>query len=1039
MTYSTRQQVSEHPRAKFWWAVFRNLVASTIRQKSPDLLDKFQNVLGVGPLEVSGDTEQLAHKALQAIDGASQQESHGASGSARRYYEQSVKVVRASREFIAPLVAINPYAAAAWTGVSLLLSVSRWSHVVVYNTKYKKLFLNSAEEHDSAMKGLSYVINLIMVYRWQEKIYLNDAEASPDFERLVRPLYTEILEYIARLLVHHKRSTSERWAKDAFSLGSWSDQVESIRALDVKCKDVTNVIAVARARDWRNKERTWQERLIRQPRLDREKENIWKLYSNYEAHKNLNPSRIKGTCEWFLNHPSFLIWRESQRSSLLWLSADPGCGKSVLSKYLVDRQGEVLTIKTEQPVVCYYFFKETDIDRRSASKAVCALLHQLVMQQPQVYCHLEEDFENKGSDFLSDTSTTWAMFLKAATKSSGHEVICVLDALDECEPASRKTITDSIVEAFSPPRYRDFEKPVIKFIVTSRPEFNIERDFRSVTRKFAEVRLRGEDESDCIQREIDIVIQHKVHELGSRIGLSVANQKALQENLTMITHRTYLWLYLTFDDIEKRLTLNKRDIAAISNTIPESVEAAYTAILNKSTEKNSARKLLYIVLAATRPLTLDEVNVAMNIQESDTSYHDLTLWPPSDCEIIIKNMCGLFLSVVDSRVYLIHQTAKEFLIAVSSNPCPSALEGPSSHIWKHCFPFPQSNLCLLEISMWFLQLQEFQMDHFSSSYEMRDTNRRTDNRQLANDGSSDSIHEMTRRDETTVRDEGVDNAGYDDGSDGVSDDSDWKRLCFDDAVEAVTALETKYRFFTYAACNWNEHFSQAGCLVNDSLMNVAAYTLCDPYSPLFKNWYLSYHDYSYGSYCDALSATNIFIAAEFCHFQVVKLLLEDGADPKAASYEGVTPLDIAAYDGDERLARLILQSDAMRNSTDREIISTRALVSAATADCGGEAVAILFLDNGAKANQKGCSTSRALDFAASNGDVGMVKLLLDHGARVNFSDPFRGGETILPFLEKRASDYSPDAFAGIIRLLREYQTRNAHSTWDAHSQGRPDN
>ena len=886
------------------------------------------------------------------------------------------------------------------------------------------------------MKGLSYVINLIMVYRWQEKIYLNDAEASPDFERLVRPLYTEILEYIARLLVHHKRSTSERWAKDAFSLGSWSDQVESIRALDVKCKDVTNVIAVARARDWRNKERTWQERLIRQPRLDREKENIWKLYSNYEAHKNLNPSRIKGTCEWFLNHPSFLIWRESQRSSLLWLSADPGCGKSVLSKYLVDRQGEVLTVKTEQPVICYYFFKETDIDRRSASKAVCALLHQLVMQRPQVYCYLEEDFENKGSDFLLDTNTTWAMFLKAATKSSGREVICVLDALDECEPASRKTITDCIIEVFSPPKSRDFEKPVIKFILTSRPEFNIERDFRPITRKFAEVRLRGEDESDHIQREIDIVIQHKVHELGSRIGLSVANQKALQENLTMVTHRTYLWLYLTFDDIEKRLTLDKKDIAAISNAIPESVEAAYTAILNKSTEKNSARKLLYIVLAATRPLTLDEVNVAMNIQESDTSYHDLTLWPPSDCEVIIKNMCGLFLSVVDSSVYLIHQTAKEFLIAVSSDPCPSALERPSSQIWKHCFPLPRSNLCLLEISMWFLQLQEFQVDEIRSIYEMKAINRRTDNRQVANDGSSDSIYELTRQDETTIGDKGVDNASYDDGSDGVSDDSDWDRLCFENTVKAVTTFETTHHFFTYAARNWNTHFSQAGCLVGDSLVNIAAYRLCDPYSPLFKYWYLSFGSCIHDAYHVALGTTNILIAAEFGNFQVVKLLLEDGADPKVGTYEGVTPLDMAAIQGDERLARLILQSDAMCDPEDREIFSTSALVDAATAD-HGEAVARLLLENGAKVNQKGCSTSRALKFAVRNGRVGVVKLLLDRGARVNFSDPFDGDESILSYLEKAASrvwlNAPPDAYPTILQLLREHQMRNIHSTWDAPS------
>ena len=113
-----------------WALAYRDL-----RLKSPDLVEKFQNVLGVDLLDVGGDTERLAHRALQVIDGVSQQELRDTRGSARRYYEQSVKVVRASREFIAPLVATNLHAAAAWTGVSLLLSVSRWPHVVVYNTK----------------------------------------------------------------------------------------------------------------------------------------------------------------------------------------------------------------------------------------------------------------------------------------------------------------------------------------------------------------------------------------------------------------------------------------------------------------------------------------------------------------------------------------------------------------------------------------------------------------------------------------------------------------------------------------------------------------------------------------------------------------------------------------------------------------------------------------------------------------------------------------------------------------------------------------
>ncbi|KAI0423611.1 hypothetical protein F5Y09DRAFT_348659 [Xylaria sp. FL1042] len=58
------------------------------------------------------------------------------------------------------------------------------------------------------------------------------------------------------------------------------------------------------------------------------------LYTSpYEDRKNRNPKRADGTCECFTAHRLFQNWRR-EPSSLLWVSADPGCGKSVLAKYL---------------------------------------------------------------------------------------------------------------------------------------------------------------------------------------------------------------------------------------------------------------------------------------------------------------------------------------------------------------------------------------------------------------------------------------------------------------------------------------------------------------------------------------------------------------------------------------------------------------------------------------------------------------------------------------------------------------------------------
>lgn len=68
----------------------------------------------------------------------------------------------------------------------------------------------------------------------------------------------------------------------------------------------------------------------------KERDLLQDLASDYEGYKDFNPQRVEGTCEWFFNDDRYLKWRDSSISSLLWVSAGPGCGKSVLSRALID-------------------------------------------------------------------------------------------------------------------------------------------------------------------------------------------------------------------------------------------------------------------------------------------------------------------------------------------------------------------------------------------------------------------------------------------------------------------------------------------------------------------------------------------------------------------------------------------------------------------------------------------------------------------------------------------------------------------------------
>ncbi|KAL4786813.1 nucleoside phosphorylase domain-containing protein [Aspergillus varians] len=92
--------------------------------------------------------------------------------------------------------------------------------------------------------------------------------------------------------------------------------------------------------------------------------------SNYTDQKNINPRRIEGTCEWAFQSPEYTRWWVSNCNDLLWVSADPGCGKSVLARSIVDD----VEASFPELTICYFFFKDNDEQSRLAV-ALCSIMH----------------------------------------------------------------------------------------------------------------------------------------------------------------------------------------------------------------------------------------------------------------------------------------------------------------------------------------------------------------------------------------------------------------------------------------------------------------------------------------------------------------------------------------------------------------------------------------------------------------------------------------------------------------------------------------
>ncbi|KAF6825877.1 Ankyrin repeat domain-containing protein 50-like protein 3 [Colletotrichum musicola] len=88
--------------------------------------------------------------------------------------------------------------------------------------------------------------------------------------------------------------------------------------------------------------------------------------SRYQVFKDNNPERVQGTCEWVLGHERYRRWYNNSGNDLLWISADPGCGKSVLAKSLIDNELR----NTDSHNICYFFFKDNE-EQNSFATAMC--------------------------------------------------------------------------------------------------------------------------------------------------------------------------------------------------------------------------------------------------------------------------------------------------------------------------------------------------------------------------------------------------------------------------------------------------------------------------------------------------------------------------------------------------------------------------------------------------------------------------------------------------------------------------------------------
>ncbi|KAK9415939.1 putative NACHT domain-containing protein [Seiridium unicorne] len=245
------------------------------------------------------------------------------------------------------------------------------------------------------------------------------------------------------------------------------------------------------------------------------------------------------------DHRLFQDWQHREDAALLWVFGEPGCGKSVLARYLVDD-----ILPAPGSTVCYFFFfKDGSPDQSTPVNAIRCLLQQIFVLNPaSLSVAMISKFE-KSESIYNSREELWDIFKEVTRSTSKKPIICVLDALDECEEDGRSWLVKKVEAIFNDKS----TSSSFRLLLTSRPAVDLDRFVRDWQSRSFITHLNGfgYGEAAKISTEVQHVIAKGVEILCRKLQLRQHDEKDLLEILTKFENRTYLWVTLVFQVLNK--------------------------------------------------------------------------------------------------------------------------------------------------------------------------------------------------------------------------------------------------------------------------------------------------------------------------------------------------------------------------------------------------------------------------------------------------------------------------------------------------------
>lgn len=392
------------------------------------------------------------------------------------------------------------------------------------------------------------------------------------------------------------------------------------------------------------------------------------------------------TCAWFLNTPEYVNW--TQRSTMhdnhnfLWIKGKPGAGKSTLMKFLLGKLRVRVRRAKHQEVLLSFFFNARGGDlEKSTTGLYRSLLLQLLEERPD----LKYVLDNVRNGHCWTVESLKYLFEDAVQGLGDTSLICLIDALDECEEAQIR----DMVSFLSDPNIIQ-RRHRICFASRHYPHITIQTGLSIV--------LEAQTgHSEDITSYLNSALAIKDSSVAKQI------RRDLQEKASGV----FMWVVLVVDILNKEYDAGREHtLRRRIKQLPGDLHDLFLDILTRD-ENNMGGLLLCIqwVLFARQPLAPEQLYFAVlsGLEPDNLPHcHSDDISEDKIARYILSNSKGLAESTKSKKptVQFIHESVRDFLLKENGlsrlrPDLATNVHGISHNGLKQCC---QTYMCMKEVA-----------------------------------------------------------------------------------------------------------------------------------------------------------------------------------------------------------------------------------------------------------------------------------------------------------------------------------------------------